>query len=971
MNELLKRLDGHFQTLRGKIALRDNPAQPGITYGQFDEYSGRIYGYLKERGIGREDTVMLCLPRGLQFPVAMVGVWRAGAAFVVCEDTYAPERIEFIKNDCGCKLVIGRDNWAELLEHEYLPGRETVAPHDLAYAIYTSGTTGNPKGVLHEFGNLDESCNFKRWDGERLVKETDVLALNAPLNFVAAQDHINNVLFSGATLFIVAYSYVKNPPALIELYDAAGVTCTFMTPSGFRVLRSLNPQMRWLILGGEPCTNLFREGVTIFNAYNMSEAGCDLGLFKLDRAYDLTPVGQNRGGRVIRILDEDGRDVPDGTAGELCYENPFVRGYKNLPEKTAEAWRGGLFHSGDVVVKNPDGNIVLQGRNDDMIKINGNRIEPAEIEAAAKKVLSFSWVCAKGFVGEKQSFVALYYTDDIAVDPAYMREEMAKLLPYYMIPAYYVKIDEIPMLPNGKLNRRALPAPDVDAYRTDYAAPENETEERLCAAFAKVLELEKVGVNDDFYELGGDSLRSMELAMELEDLGVEVSQIYKRRTVRALAEALLTEAGASGADEAHRNQNALEHDQPLNYFQLYMFDYQLYAPYTTMWNMPRCWKYSRKDVDAAQLAAAVKKVLAAHPVFRTILRYNEDFELVQHYDETMDLDVPVERMTEGRLRILLPQLVQPFQLLEAPMYRVRVFETADSVIFFIDMHHIISDGTSMQVLTEDLAAAYAGKELPEDLYYLFMRDQYKQTLSEDYAEARTYFEGQYGGREWKCNLTPEIESRDSSIETIMRPIGVETDALDAYLAKAEIGRNAFLQTVALLTLASMEKAENVMLGWVYHGRDSRKKDRSVGLLIKEIPMGLALGELTDVRSMYDSVKKQMSMGLTYRDYPYITRNSSATLNDVFCVIDEGDLMSLQGLGTIPCEELTLPKTSPAMGWLMALIFLNMDGIYMGMNYTSTRYHRETMERYCEEYRRIAAALVASELTTPVKELLAK
>ena len=349
MNELLKQLDSHFRTLREKIALRDNPAQPGITYGQLDEFSGRIYGYLKERGIGREDTVMLCLPRGAQFPVAMVGVWRAGAAFVVCEDTYAPERIEYIRNDCACALVIDRDNWAEILEHDYLPGRETVAPHDLAYAVYTSGTTGNPKGVLHEFGNLEESCSFKNWEGVRLVGESDVLALNAPLNFVAAQDYINNVLFSGATLFIVAYSYVKNPPALIELYDAAGVTCTFMTPSSFRVLRSMNPQMRWIVLGGEPCANLFREGVTIYNGYNMSEAGCDLGLFKLDRAYDVTPIGRNRGGRVLRVLDENGNDVQDGEQGELCYENPFVRGYKNLPEKTAEAWRGGVFHSGDIV----------------------------------------------------------------------------------------------------------------------------------------------------------------------------------------------------------------------------------------------------------------------------------------------------------------------------------------------------------------------------------------------------------------------------------------------------------------------------------------------------------------------------------------------------------------------------------------------------------------------------------------------
>ena len=161
---------------------------------------------------------------GLQIPIAMIGVWKAGASYVICEDTYAPERIAFIREYWGCKLFISRDNWAELMGHDYLSGRETVQPHDLTYTVYTSGTTGNPKGVMHEFGNLEESCAFKRWNGVRLVEESDVLALNAPMNFVAAQDYINNVLLSGATLFVVAYSCVKNPISLVELYEQAGVT---------------------------------------------------------------------------------------------------------------------------------------------------------------------------------------------------------------------------------------------------------------------------------------------------------------------------------------------------------------------------------------------------------------------------------------------------------------------------------------------------------------------------------------------------------------------------------------------------------------------------------------------------------------------------------------------------------------------------------------------------------------------------
>ena len=535
MIELLRQLDRHFAQRRDKIALRDEPSQPGITYGQLDEYSGRIYGYLKSRGIGREDTVLLCLPRGLRFPIAMVGVWKAGAAFVSCEDTYAPERIEYIKNDCACALVISDENWAEILRADWLPGRETVEPHDLAYAVYTSGTTGNPKGVLHEFGNLDESCDCKRWEGERLMREDDVLALNAPLNFVAAQDYINNVLCAGASLFIVAYTYVKNPVALIELYENVGVTCTFMTPSAFRVLQGMNAQMRWIILGGEVCANLCRDGLLLLNGYNMSEAGCDLCIFRIDRPYDVTPIGRNRGGKALRILDEEGRDVPDGTAGELCFENPFVRGYRNLPEKTAAAWRGGLFHSGDIAVRTASGDLILQGRNDDMIKINGNRIEPGEIEAACKRLLGLSWACAKGFAEEKQSYIVLYYLDDIRIDPDFMRRELLKTLPYYMLPTYYVRIDEIPLLPNGKINKKALAAPDKNAYRSAYVPPESPEQKKICAVFCQILDLDEIGIDDDFFDLGGDSLRSIEAALELEDLGINVSTLYRYRTARKLS----------------------------------------------------------------------------------------------------------------------------------------------------------------------------------------------------------------------------------------------------------------------------------------------------------------------------------------------------------------------------------------------------------------------------------------------------
>ena len=966
MIQLFKKLEEHFEILRTKTVFRDSLKIPGITYGQLYELSGRIYGYLKDNGIGREDVVVLCLPRGLQIPTAMIGVWRAGAAFVVCEDTYAPERIEFIRNDCGCKLFIDKNNWSEILEHPSLDGREKVDPHDLSYICYTSGTTGNPKGVMHEFGNLDESCLFKSYDGKRIMEQDDILALNAPMNFVAAQDYINNVLWSGASLFVVGYSYIKNPSALIELYEDAEITCTFMTPSAFRILDSMNSRMRWIILGGEPTSNLYRDDIMLYNGYNMSEAGCDLAIFHVTKPHAITPIGKNQGGRKIILLDENGMEVPDGNTGEICFDNPYVRGYRNMPEQTEAVFKNGFFHTGDLAVTDADGNLILQGRSDDMIKINGNRIEPAEIESACKNILKISWACAKGFITEEQAFVVLYYTDDIDVDPAYMRTELSKKLPYYMIPSYYIKIDSIPLLPNGKLNKKELLPPDLKSYRKEYAAPESDMENILCRLFAGVLKLDRIGVDEDFYELGGDSLRSMEVVMSKKIPQLEVSHIYRFRTARAIAAALESEQDLPGADDDLRNKNAMEHDQPLNYFQLYMFDYQLYAPNTTMWNMPRCFRYDRKKVDALKLAKAYETVLSAHPVFRTVLLYNEDYELVQHYDAGRDISVQVEHMTEKEVETLTAQFVKPFRLLDSLLYRARVIETETFVYMFFDSHHIINDGTSMQVLFEDLAFAYEGKELETDMYYLFQRDQYKHTLSEDYADAKQFFETEYGGKEWVQVLSPNMESRKSGIETITVPLGIKKGALKMYLKKSGIGRNAFLQTAALLTMANMEQADNVMLGWVYHGRDSQKKARSVGLLINEIPLGIYLGDITDICSLYETVKKKMNEGLKHRYYPFTMLQSELAVNDILCVIDEGDLLNVEGQGTLVGEEIVLPKDFPAMGWLIALLFINQgEDIFMSLNYTSTRYNRSRMEEFCSTFIKTAETLISSELSDPV------
>ena len=260
--------------------LFDDVHTTGVTYGQLDDRTGRIYHWLKDQKIGREDFVLINLPRGVMPIAAMLGVWKAGAAWALVEDTYAPDRIDYIRKDCGCKAEISSANWDDIMRLDPLPGFEEADEHDAAYAIYTSGTTGNPKGVLHEYGNLQRAIDSIRLNGEVPFTDKDRLATLAPMNFVATVI----VILCGLNVFcgrnyIVSYDTIKNTAALAKFFLTKRITITFLTPSYVRKLgNNTGPFLRMLFVGSEPANNLYNKNLDLINIYAASESGFAVGL---------------------------------------------------------------------------------------------------------------------------------------------------------------------------------------------------------------------------------------------------------------------------------------------------------------------------------------------------------------------------------------------------------------------------------------------------------------------------------------------------------------------------------------------------------------------------------------------------------------------------------------------------------------------------------------------------------------------
>ena len=961
METIIEKLQRYTKEDPNAVILYDETVTNGLSYAKLDDLSGRVYAYLKNQGIGREDFVLIDLPRGVLPIVAMIGVWKAGAAWALVEDTYAPERIEYIRKDCGCKLELCASNWDTVMSTEPLEGHEETDPHDAAYAIYTSGTTGNPKGVLHEYGNLERAIDSIKVGGVNPFTGKDRLATLAPMNFVATVI----VILCGLNVFrgknyIVSYATVKNTSALAKFFLTKRITITFLTPSYVHMFSGqTGPFLRMLFVGSEPANNISLKNLDLINIYACSESGFAVGVFQIDRPYETCPVGKPEVETKIVLLGEDGKEVADGEMGELCFENPFVRGYINLPAETEKAFVDGIYHTGDLARKDENGNYVLLGRSNDMIKIHGNRIEPAEIEAAVKSALGIDWVAAKGVQAGGKSYLCAYYTADVKVDSEALRAELLKRLPYYMIPVYYVKIDSVPLKANGKLDRKALPVPDAKDFAGDYVAPRNETEEKICKAMAGVLKLDQVGIHDDFYEMGGDSLGSIQLVSDSGLPRLSTAEVFRGRTPEKIAklyQEMLEKNG--GMDPAELNREAMASDQPLTTEQLYMIDYQLYTPNSTMYNLFSVMRFDKELLDIPKLADAMRTAIQAHPALMTLFAYSEDGELIQRCLPEQMPDVHVEKLSEFEFKFVKDTLVYPFKIIGGRLCRCRIFETEKYGYIFFDVHHSLFDGTSLKVFLTGVAKAYMGLPIDPDYYYLMLKNRKDAVHTDFYEESRKYFEERYDSVEWSSYPKIDHESRHNEMGELFAPIGIEQPQLTAMERGYKVSRNEFFILVAALSISVYNDKPDIKLSWIYNGREDAQMMTSVGLLFRDLPVGIRFRDGDTLRNVLADVHEQVQKGIEHSCYPYVELHNSVAQGESAYLLYQQDIRDMGGMDGFELEHIDVRQNQAASQTILDMEILDgQDGLQLMIDFAASRYEEASIEKFKDIFIKLAQALV--------------
>ncbi|MFF2129515.1 amino acid adenylation domain-containing protein [Streptomyces olivochromogenes] len=702
-----------------------------LTYREVDERANRLAHHLRDLGAGPGGLVGLCVERGADLVVGLLGIMKAGAAYLPLDPGYPADRLAFMMTDSGCTLVVTQEQVRDRLpdvgtvvvdvvrDHHLVARRPATAPQvdltpdDLAYVIYTSGSTGTPKGVLVPHAGIG---NLASAEIDRLAVTPDSRVLQfASASFDGAVMEILMALPAGATLVLPPHGPIVGEP-LQRFLTERRITHTLLAPSA---VATLDPDglagLRTLAVGGEACTGdlvaRWAPGRRMINAYGPTESTVVATMSApLVVGTDAPPpIGTPLPNTQVYVLDGALQPVPVGVAGDLYIAGVHLaRGYHGRPGLTAERFVANpfgepgerMYRSGDVARWRADGSLEYLGRADDQVKIRGFRIELGEIETVlAQHRHVRDAVVAVHQEGSRRRLVA-YVVASGELNAGALRESLSGSLPEYMVPAVFVRLDRLPLTPSGKVDRRNLPEPELDTEHlgSRYVPPRTGVEQLLTDVWADVLGMDRVGIHDNFFELGGDSILSIQVVTRARRAGLRVTSklMFVHQTVAALAEAVevaqapvVIEESLSGRVEFTPIQRWFFAEHAVNPDHYAMSVQVELAP----------------GAEVGVLERALVAVVERHDALR--MRYTRTSEgWVQEYGEIVTEGLLVTGdHADADTDALAAQ--ESLDLASGRLVRGVFFDRgSEAPRLFLAVHHLVMDGVSWRVLLEDLATAY-------------------------------------------------------------------------------------------------------------------------------------------------------------------------------------------------------------------------------------------------------------------------
>ncbi|HDQ71832.1 MAG TPA: amino acid adenylation domain-containing protein, partial [Chloroflexi bacterium] len=899
-----------------------------LTYRQLDRRANQLARHLRSLGVGPEVLVGLCVERSLEMVVGLLGIMKAGGAYLPLDPAYPPARLAFMLKDARVPVLLTQERLvAGLPEHASRVLRldadwgaiaaESAGPFDsgatvdnLAYVIYTSGSTGRPKGAqLAHRGLPNVSQTQIRMFG---LQPGDHVLQFASLSFDAATFEIFMALRVGAALCLGTPERLLPGPSLIDLLQDLAVSIVTLTPSALASLPALPvealPHLRTITVAGEACSAdlvaRWAEGRRFFNLYGPTEATIWTTAAQCVDGDQKPPIGYPIDNTEIYLLDAHLRPVPVGVPGELHVSGVgLARGYLNQPGLTAQAFiphpfsaRPGarLYRTGDLARHLPDGQVEFLGRIDHQVKVRGFRIELGEIEAVLNghSAVQETVVVVRAD-GTSQRVVAYVVPmPGQAVSAGDLRDFLGKKLPGHMVPSAFVTLAALPLTPNGKVDRRALPAPDLAAgLEGAYVAPRTPVEELVAQVWCDVLGLERVSVEANFFELGGHSLSATQVVSRicrLMDIDLPLRRLFESPSVAGLARAL-EQARDAGEKlpippiEPASREGAL----PLSFAQQRMWFLNQLEPDSPFYNVPFALCLTG-ELDVEALERALGEIVRRHEVLRTTFAAvdGEPHQVIRPARPvTLDPEdlttYPVEQREAEARRRAQAEAHRSFDLETGPLVRVWLLRlAARDHVLLLNVHHVAADGWSMGILTRELRALYgaflAGEPSPlEDLaiQYADYAAWQRAWLAGDVLEAQVaYWRDQLAGAPALLELPtdrprPPVQGYRGGRERIDLPVGLAAKLRK--LGRRE-GTTLFMTLLAAFQalLARYSGQRDIVVGSPIAGRTRAEVEDLIGFFVNTLVLRTDLSGNPTFEELLARVRRVTLEGYAHQDVPF-------------------------------------------------------------------------------------------------------
>ncbi|RBO83050.1 amino acid adenylation domain-containing protein [Nocardia puris] len=1022
------------------IALSGDRPGHDLTFAELDARVNRLARYLLSLGVGPDERVALVLPRSVDLVVAMYAVAKAGGAYLPLDPDMPVDRTTYILDTAApiCVLTsaavgfttdaapVFRLDDLDLAAVDPAPIRagERRAPlraAHTAYVLFTSGSTGRPKGVAVPHGAI---VNQMLWMVDEFgIDADDVTLLNIPATFDVSVWAYWSPGVCGSRLVIAAPDGHRDPVYLTDLMRASGVTTLHVVPSMLDGLLTAaggetSPALRRVLAIGEALPaavaqrfDVANPAVALLNLYGPTEAAVSVTWHRIGPGDTLTvPIGVPEWNTGVYVLDQRLRPVPAGVSGELYLSGvQLARCYFARPDLTSDRFVANpfepgarMYRTGDLVAWRADGTLIYRGRTDFQVKVRGFRIELGEIEAALLRRDSVAEAAVLAHSDPHLGDLLVAYVssvDGAALDTEAVRTAIAAELPSYMVPSVFVTLDRLPRNPNGKLDRKALPAPELEGAA--FRAPATPVEEIVAGVFADVLGVERIGADDDFFALGGNSLLATQVVARLGAAlatRVPVRELFEASTVAALAVRVERHAGAGGRPALTAGPRPER--VPLSLAQQRMWFLNRFDPGAAVYNIPAAVRLTG-DLDVPALVAAVGDLLARHEVLRTVYPATPEGPV----QRVLPLDQAVPAVTvEPVAAADLPDRVRAvvtagFDVtaevpLRVALLRVTGTEKPEHVVVFV-AHHISADGWSMGPLTRDVMAAYAARTAglapnwaPLPVQYADFSLWQRAVLgSEDdpgslISAQAAYWRAALAGLPDELSL-PADRPRPAVPSYAGGRVAFEVDA-EVHRALTELARteNAtlfmVLHAALAVLLARLSGTEDVAVGTPVAGRGEAELDDVIGMFVNTLVLRTQVPGALSFTELLAEAKETDLRAFAHADLPF--ERLVELLNPARSTARHPLFQVMLSLANLPETEFELP------GLRLGAVELESDtakfdlsltvseaggaqpgGLYAEFSYAKDLFDADTAQGFADRFVRLLR-LVADNPAAPVGDL---